>query len=112
MLNANFWYQMQMTVDLTVEMLLTENSSIHDNGLEAPLMIEGAWTIAYFRVLSECTTNRAKLHWLSPGLRDIGPAMPRKARPHRGTNRHRPSVDNRQLILPARRRREQAEVRP
>ena len=40
MLNANFGYQMQMTVDLTVEMLLAENSSIHDNGLEAPLMIE------------------------------------------------------------------------
>jgi hypothetical protein len=40
MLNANFGYQMQMTVDLTVEMLLTEKSSICDNGLEAPLMIE------------------------------------------------------------------------
>ena len=40
MLNAYLGYQMQMTVDLTVEMLLTENSSIHDNGLEAPLMIE------------------------------------------------------------------------
>ena len=40
MLNANFWYQMQMTVDLTVEMLLTENSSIRDNGLEALLIIE------------------------------------------------------------------------
>jgi|GEM_PF-4019269 len=40
MLNANFGYQMQMTVDMTVEMLLTEKSSIRDNGLEAPLMIE------------------------------------------------------------------------
>ena len=40
MLNANFGYQMQMTVDLTVEMLLTEKSSICDNGLQVPLMIE------------------------------------------------------------------------
>jgi len=40
MLNANFGYQMQMTADLTAEMLLTEESSIRDNGLEAPLMIE------------------------------------------------------------------------
>ena len=40
MLNANFGYQMKVTVDLTVEMLLTEISSIRDNGLEAPLMIE------------------------------------------------------------------------
>ena len=40
MLNADFGYQMQMTVDLTVEMLLTEKRSIRDNGLEAPLMIE------------------------------------------------------------------------
>jgi len=40
MLNANFGYQTQMTVDLTVEMLLTEKSSICDNGLELPLMIE------------------------------------------------------------------------
>ena len=40
MLNAIFGYQMQMTVDLTVEMLLTEKSSIRDNGLEVPLMIE------------------------------------------------------------------------
>jgi hypothetical protein len=29
-----------MTVDLTVEMLLTEKSSICDNGLQVPLMIE------------------------------------------------------------------------
>ena len=40
MLNANFGYQMQMTVDLTVEMLLTEKNYIRDNDLEAPLMIE------------------------------------------------------------------------
>jgi hypothetical protein len=40
MLNANFGYQMQMTVNLTVEMLLTEKSFIRDNGLSAPLMIE------------------------------------------------------------------------
>jgi hypothetical protein len=40
MLNANFGYQMQMTVDLTVEMPHTEKISIRDNGLEAPLMIE------------------------------------------------------------------------
>ena len=40
MLNANFGYQMQMTVDLTVEMLVTEKSSRYDNGLQAPLMIE------------------------------------------------------------------------
>jgi len=40
MLNANFGYQMQMTVDLTVEMLLTEKSSICDNDLQVPLMIE------------------------------------------------------------------------
>ena len=40
MLNANFGYQMQMTVDLTVEMLLTDKSAICDNGLELPLMIE------------------------------------------------------------------------
>ncbi len=37
---CHFGYQMQMTVDLTVEMLLTEKSSIRDNGLQAPLMIE------------------------------------------------------------------------
>ncbi len=35
--------QMQMTVDLTVEMLPTGKSSIRDNGLEAPLMIEWEW---------------------------------------------------------------------
>ena len=40
MLNANFGYQIQMTVDLTVEMLLIEKNSIRDNGLQAPLMIE------------------------------------------------------------------------
>jgi hypothetical protein len=40
MLNADFGYQMQVTVDLTVEMALTEKSSLYDNGLEAPLMIE------------------------------------------------------------------------
>ncbi len=40
MLNANFGYQIRMTVDLTVEMLPTEKSSIRDNGLETPLMIE------------------------------------------------------------------------
>ena len=40
MLNANFGYQMQMTVDLTVEMLLTEKNSIRYNVLEVPLMIE------------------------------------------------------------------------
>ena len=40
MLNADFGYQMQMTVDLTVEMLLTEKSSLFDNGLEVPLIIE------------------------------------------------------------------------
>ena len=40
MLNANLGYQMQMTVDLTVEMLHVEKSSIRDNGLQAPLMIE------------------------------------------------------------------------
>ena len=40
MLNANFGYQLQMTVDLTVEILLTEKSSLRDNGLVVPLMIE------------------------------------------------------------------------
>ena len=40
MLNADFWYQLQMTVDLTVEMLRDEKSSIRDNRLEVPLMIE------------------------------------------------------------------------
>jgi len=40
MLNADFGYQMQMTVDLTVEMRLTEKSSLFDNGLEVPLIIE------------------------------------------------------------------------
>ena len=40
MLNANFGYQIQMTVNMTVKMLLAEKSSISDNGLEVPLMIE------------------------------------------------------------------------
>ena len=40
MLNANFGYRIQMTVYLTVEMLLTEKSSICDNDLSVPLMIE------------------------------------------------------------------------
>jgi len=40
MLNANFGYQMQMTVDLTVEMLGAERTTVHNNGLHAPLMIE------------------------------------------------------------------------
>jgi hypothetical protein len=40
MLNANFGYQIQMTVNLTVEMLVHEKSSIRDNGLKVPLMIE------------------------------------------------------------------------
>jgi hypothetical protein len=40
MLNANFGYQMQMTVYLTVEMLLIEKSSMRNKGLQAPLMIE------------------------------------------------------------------------
>lgn len=40
MLNAIFGYQMQMTVDLTVEMLVKEKTSIRDNVLQMPLMIE------------------------------------------------------------------------
>ncbi len=52
MLNANFGYQMQMTVDLTVEMLPVEKSSIRDNGLEAPLMIE--WGVSG---LNECQSS-------------------------------------------------------
>lgn len=40
MLNANFGYQMQMTVNLTVKMLLADKTSMRDNGLQAPLMIE------------------------------------------------------------------------
>jgi hypothetical protein len=40
MLNANFGYQLRMTVDLTVEVPRTEKISIRDNGLEVPLMIE------------------------------------------------------------------------
>jgi hypothetical protein len=40
MLNANFGYQTQMTVNLTVEMLVAEKSSLSDNGLQVPLMIE------------------------------------------------------------------------
>lgn len=31
---------MQMTVNLTVKMLLAGKSSMHDNGLQVPLMIE------------------------------------------------------------------------
>ena len=40
MLNANFGYQMQLTVNLTVKMLRAEKSPIRDNGLLVPLMIE------------------------------------------------------------------------
>jgi hypothetical protein len=40
MLNANFGYRMQMTVNLTVEMVVAEKTSRHANGLQAPLMIE------------------------------------------------------------------------
>lgn len=40
MLNANFGYPIQMTVNLTVEMLVAEKISLIDNGLQAPLMIE------------------------------------------------------------------------
>ena len=59
---------------------------------------------------SECTTHRAKLRWLSPGLLCIGPAMLRKVRRHRGTSRHRPSIDSRQPILPVRRHQERVGV--
>ena len=40
MLNANLGYQMQMTVDLTVEMRGAEKTTTHNNGLQVPLMIE------------------------------------------------------------------------
>lgn len=40
MLIVIFGDQTQMTVNLTVKMLLAEKSSIHDNCLQAPLMIE------------------------------------------------------------------------
>lgn len=40
MLNAISGYQIQVTVNLTVEMLLTEKGSIRDNDLSVPLMIE------------------------------------------------------------------------
>ena len=33
-------YQMKLTVNLTVILLLAEKSSIRDNGLQVPLMIE------------------------------------------------------------------------
>ena len=40
MLKAIFGYQMQMTVNLTVKMLLTEKNSKHDNCLQVPFTIE------------------------------------------------------------------------
>jgi hypothetical protein len=40
MLNANLGYQIQMTVNLTVEMLGAEKTAKHNNGLQVPLMIE------------------------------------------------------------------------
>jgi hypothetical protein len=40
MLKAVLGYQMKLTVNLTVKMLLVEKSSIRDNGLQVPLMIE------------------------------------------------------------------------
>lgn len=40
MLNAISVYPMQMTANLTVKMLLAEESSLCDNGLQVPLMIE------------------------------------------------------------------------
>jgi len=40
MLKAVLGYQMKLTVNLTVKMLLAEKSSIRDNGLQVPLMIE------------------------------------------------------------------------
>jgi hypothetical protein len=42
MLKAIFGYQMKMTVNLTVRMLLAEETSIGDNGLQVLLMIEWA----------------------------------------------------------------------
>ncbi len=35
-----FGDQMKLTVNLTIKMLLAEKSSIRDNGLQVPLMIE------------------------------------------------------------------------
>jgi hypothetical protein len=40
MLNAIFGDQMKLTVNLTVKMLLVGKSSLRDNGLQVPLMIE------------------------------------------------------------------------
>jgi len=40
MLNADPGYQIQMTVNLTVEMLGAEETTKHNNGLQVPLMIE------------------------------------------------------------------------
>jgi len=40
MLKAIFGDQMRLTVNLTVKMMVAEKSSIRDNGLQAPLMIE------------------------------------------------------------------------
>jgi hypothetical protein len=40
MLKAIFGYQMKVTVNLTVKMLVAEKTSIGDNGLQEPLMIE------------------------------------------------------------------------
>jgi len=38
--NANFGYQIQMTVNLTVEMPCAEKTTVYNNGLYALLMIE------------------------------------------------------------------------
>jgi hypothetical protein len=38
--SVNLEHQTQMTVNLTVKMLLAEESYRRDNGLQAPLMIE------------------------------------------------------------------------
>jgi hypothetical protein len=40
MLKAIFGDQMKLTVNLTVKMRVAEKTSIGDNGLQAPLMIE------------------------------------------------------------------------
>jgi hypothetical protein len=40
MLKAILGYQIRLTVNLTVKMLLAEKTSIADNGLQVPLMIE------------------------------------------------------------------------
>jgi len=40
MLKAIFGDQMKLTVNLTVKSLLCEKTSIRDNGLQVPLMIE------------------------------------------------------------------------